>query len=219
MAHIYDQGSLFELRTPMSMARFEEFVEYLRRFDIYLSEFHPDGLVEEALRQQIRQHGISSILARVRIQESLMTPRQDSDQIADLLSQMIGDLGAVQTLELIDPYLLIAGRGQRDVHVARVVRILSSSLGQISLLRIIHDPRHVDPAIQEMLASQLDHVAPGLTLDFVGSRDFHDRFVIADRRRGLVVGCSLNGLGSKYALFDMLSHEDAEHLGAVLSAL
>jgi hypothetical protein len=38
--------------------------------------------------------------------------------------------------------------------------------------------------------------------------DFHDRFWIADKAKGLFVGTSLNGIGKKYALVDVMRDED-----------
>lgn len=40
------------------------------------------------------------------------------------------------------------------------------------------------------------------------SNDFHDRFWIADHARGIVVGTSLNQIGSKIFLVDELSKRD-----------
>lgn len=40
------------------------------------------------------------------------------------------------------------------------------------------------------------------------SKNFHDRFWIADRERGLIIGSSLNKIGSKIFLIDRLSEAD-----------
>jgi hypothetical protein len=50
----------------------------------------------------------------------------------------------------------------------------------------------------------------------VRSRSFHDRFWIADRSRGTILGASLNKIGSRIFFIDALSDQD---VGAVLSEL
>lgn len=44
----------------------------------------------------------------------------------------------------------------------------------------------------------------------VESNDFHDRFWIADRARGLVIGTSLNKIGSRIFFVDQLSGSDVK---------
>lgn len=51
------------------------------------------------------------------------------------------------------------------------------------------------------------------------SDDFHDRFWIADRARGVVVGASLDGLGSKLFFIDELKRSDASSIMEELAIL
>lgn len=40
------------------------------------------------------------------------------------------------------------------------------------------------------------------------NRDFHDRFWIADRKKGFYTGTSLNGIGKRISLINLLSTND-----------
>ena len=42
------------------------------------------------------------------------------------------------------------------------------------------------------------------------SYDFHDRFWIADRKKGFYTGTSINGIGKRISLINLLSEEDVE---------
>ena len=50
--------------------------------------------------------------------------------------------------------------------------------------------------------------ARDLDIRIIESNDFHDRFWIADRERGLIIGTSLNQIGTRKFFVDELSQSD-----------
>lgn len=70
--------------------------------------------------------------------------------------------------------------------------------------------------VEAATREHLDSLKPGVSLVVHKSEDFHDRFWIVDKSRGVVVGASLNGLGSRLFLIDELKGAD---VAAILQEL
>ena len=66
------------------------------------------------------------------------------------------------------------------------------------------------------LRRQLGRTEREIKLVLRTSENFHDRFWIADRSRGLFVGTSPNGIGKRYALADYM---DADDVKTIVDAL
>lgn len=56
------------------------------------------------------------------------------------------------------------------------------------------------------------------SIDILFSDDFHDRFWISKKKKGFVVGTSLNGIGNKICLIDMLDESDVNELLKLLNS-
>lgn len=48
------------------------------------------------------------------------------------------------------------------------------------------------------------------------TKDFHDRFWIADNKKGFVLGTSLNGVGKKYYYIDYLDNDDVSEIVSIV---
>lgn len=48
------------------------------------------------------------------------------------------------------------------------------------------------------------------------TKDFHDRFWIADNKKGFVLGTSLNGVGKKYCHIDYLDNDDVSEIVSIV---
>ena len=48
------------------------------------------------------------------------------------------------------------------------------------------------------------------------TKDFHDRFWIADNKKGFVLGTSLNGVGKKYCYIDYLDNDDVSEIVSIV---
>lgn len=68
--------------------------------------------------------------------------------------------------------------------------------------------RNVHAGVQQAVEAAIIAVEPSSEVRVVHSSDFHDRFWIADRKRGVIVGTSLNKIGRKVFFVDALSTSD-----------
>ena len=60
---------------------------------------------------------------------------------------------------------------------------------------------------------------PELSVVCKTTKEFHDRFWIIDRTKGLFIGTSLNGIGKRYALVDIIRDNDTKDLMNALMKL
>jgi hypothetical protein len=80
-------------------------------------------------------------------------------------------------------------------------------------------PSQNDDTVRTAVLDQLHARGQDLDITVVESHDFHDRFWIADRARGLVVGTSLNKIGSRIFFVDELSESDVAAVLAEVDAI
>jgi hypothetical protein len=76
-----------------------------------------------------------------------------------------------------------------------------------------------DQSVLEAVEHTLMDAHPALNMTVVQSSDFHDRFWVADRTRGTVLGTSLNKIGNKVFFIDALSDSDVAAIMAELEDL
>lgn len=170
----------------------------LRRADYSLEEIQ-QRLVEEGptafLKMTWLQHDISPI----------EPPKTAEQRMSDRMTK----LGPVDDLIITDPYLFTSSR-KRDSHdyAASVVRMIAPALVKGLRLTAIVSPLQNDDTVRTAVLDQLHARDQDLDITVVESHDFHDRFWIADRVRGLIVGTSLNKIGSRIFFVDELSKSD-----------
>lgn len=85
---------------------------------------------------------------------------------------------------------------------------MSPALRKGQHITAIVSPSGTDAKVRAAVEAELHSRAQDLTISVVESEDFHDRFWIADRARGLIVGTSLNKIGSRIFFVDELSDSD-----------
>jgi len=68
------------------------------------------------------------------------------------------------------------------------------------------------------LGSALPKIGFGGDVSFDRVRDIHDRMLIVDDDRGLIMGSSFNSVGKQYFLLGYLRGRDGAVLGALLAA-
>jgi hypothetical protein len=75
-------------------------------------------------------------------------------------------------------------------------------------LLFVADKKVSCPAVQDEVTMALTAAVPNLKIRTTHSGDFHDRFWIADRTRGVILGTSLNKIGSKIFFIDRPTSSD-----------
>lgn len=117
-------------------------------------------------------------------------------------------------LTIVDPYFF-SGDPSRATEIAEDFK-LTARVKQKSLnaVHVVRNDRHDEKAVLRAIKKVISAARIPLTLSSTG--ELHDRVWIADRTRAVVVGTSLNGLGSRAAF--ILSLPDAD-LHAILEFL
>jgi len=172
-------------------------------------------LIEAEAKRLIAEKGVSYIWQMVHFEEALLSKAADLPPIVALLKRMLGKLAPRQEFVVVDQYLL--PRNRPSDYPETLAALLGSLAHDIRELVLITNDRY-DPALLADLKARLAASGPTCRLVHRTSNDFHDRFWIADRQRGLVVGTSLNGVGLRYALADYIAAGDVLEIVDALTA-
>lgn len=178
--------------------------------------FRDAGYSLEEVQTRLREEGPSAFLKIVRLREDI-SPQAPTPTIEQFLSERLARLAPMSELIITDPYLFTSTRRRdADVYAASVTALVSPLLNDRVALTVVVDPAASNADVQEAIRLALTDVQPTLAIRVVHSSDFHDRFWIADRTRGIILGSSLNKIGGKVFFVDSLSDRD---VAAVVSEL
>lgn len=95
-----------------------------------------------------------------------------------------------------------------DEYSKHLTALIAPILQQGADLKLVVN-KQANREVERKVCAGLRDRVPDVTTHVYRSDDFHDRFWVADRSRGVVVGASLNGLGGKLFLVDSLKPSDA----------
>ncbi len=179
----------------------------------------------EKCQKMIREDGVSSVMSSMRIQEEVMPKVADSRRrflIVDMLRSKLLNLAPQQELIIVDNYIFpprgFGDNNSKIEYIGVFEDIFQPIVRQIKSL-IFVTKRNFNHALYSECKTLLLNLNPNLSVVCNVTEDFHDRFWIVDRRDGLFVGTSLNGIGRKYALVDTIRKEDTEEIVKTLEAL
>ena len=162
------------------------------------------------IQDTLRTVGPSAFLRQVLVAEDI-SPKAPPLEAARFISARLARLEPQAELLITDPYMLTKTREKdaeqyaQDAH-ALIAPLLSSAV----MLRLVVSEANTSEAVRDALLEKLRSGNPELRVDVVESDDFHDRFWIADRARGIVMGTSLNRIGRRIFLIDALSDTDVK---------
>lgn len=204
----------FELRpypTYLDLMRINEFVNELG----YTLPFSTKQFSLEDVQHKLSTEGPQAFLRYVRLQEDI-SPKAPFKGAVAFVAERLGALAPARELMVTDPYLFppspkLGAHG----HSQHLAALIAPILEQGADLKLAVNTR-ANSEIERKFCLALEELVPGVTIHIYRSDDFHDRFWIADRSRGVVVGASLNGLGGKLFLVDSLKTSD---VAAIVEAL
>nr|WP_183514732.1 MULTISPECIES: hypothetical protein [Brucella/Ochrobactrum group] len=130
--------------------------------------------------------------------------------LIDTIRYKLYQLDAKHSLTIVDPFLF--PNGADPDYESDLFHLLAPCLQKCSQLTIVAGPKTHTPFrvhIENWIRSQS---SINLTVKLVD--EFHDRYLIADDKRGLFLGTSLNGVGKKYALVDFFQDQDGRQYRA-----
>jgi hypothetical protein len=169
----------------------------------------------------VSRHGISSLLSREPLFEALVQRGGAvTSAIATLLNGFLTALGAPTELVIVDGYFFSPGPpAEMAAYPSFVVQVLQPVLTTLTTLTVVTLPNKADAGLLAAVTAALAVAAPSLTVRHKKSSAFHDRFWIdPNTAQGFITGTSLNGLGKRYALVDLLQPTDAGDVVAALRA-
>lgn len=196
--------------TYSDLMRIANFAETLG----YATKIRDLGYTLEEVQNRLRDDGPSAFLRLKRIQEDV-SPKAPAKQAIQYVAERLDRLAPQDELIITDPYLFSSSaRKDIEAYSQSVADLIAPLLANGAKLIAIVDKdtshREVRDAVLDRLAAARDDTE----IRVVESKDFHDRFWIADRCRGVIMGTSLYKIGRKIFFMDTLSESD---IAAVLA--
>lgn len=177
--------------TYSDLMRIASFAETLG----YDTKIRDLGYTLEEVQKRLREDGPSAFLRLKRIQEDV-SPKAPAKQAIQYVAERLDRLAPQHELLITDPYLF-SSSARKDIEaysqsVADLIApLLANSAKLIAIVDKDASHREVRDAVLDRLAAARDVT----DIRVVESKDFHDRFWIADRCRGVIMGTSLYKIG------------------------
>lgn len=163
----------------------------------------------EDVQDILRAEGPSSFLRLVRVQEDI-SPKAPPQTVDQWMARRLARLAPTNDLLIIDPYLLPERPyPNAEEYGQRVADLVAPLLGEAAKVTAVVNNR-MNATVESVLSAAIAGVRPNATITTIRSEDFHDRFWIADRSRGVILGSSLNKIGTKIFFMDGLSEADVK---------
>jgi hypothetical protein len=172
-------------------------------------------VVEQEVKRLIVEKGVSYVWNLIHLMEAIMPPTTDVPALVTVLQGMLRRLEPTAEFVVVDPYLLPTNPPSAYLGTLKVV--LEPIVRAVESLTLVTGDRFGEQLVRA-LGTWVLTANPSCRLTHRTSNDFHDRFWIADRERGLFVGTSLNGIGVRYALADYMQPDDVKKIVAALNA-
>lgn len=162
----------------------------------------------EEIQARLVEEGPSAFLDTTWLQEDI-SPKEAPATAEQRMAERMRKLAPTVGLVITDPYLFTRSRVKDSkVYAASLGTMMGPALVKGLEITAVVKPSENDPKVRAAVEAELRGREPGLRLSVVESEDFHDRFWIADRARGLIVGASLNKIGRRIFFVDELSDTD-----------
>lgn len=213
--HIIDYAEArFEIRPYPTYGHMMQIDALVRRLG-YKFPFSRKQYSLEDVQEMLRSEGPSAFLKYSRLQEDI-SPKAPFKDAKTLVEQRLQRLGPTRDLVIIDPYLF-PGNPQLgvDEYTDFLTSLISSLLEPDAVVKCVVNAR-TDATVVRLTRTKLEAKVPGVSLEKHQTDEFHDRFWIADRNRGTVVGTSFNGLGGKLFFIDALKPGDVASISEEL---
>ena len=122
--------------------------------------------------------------------------------------KFIEKLGEAKNIIIIDPYFYASSNNSAISIFIEALSLISSNLEAI---HFVTNGRNNDS--KSLIHNGVRSIKNSIAINDIVTDKFHDRFWInPEGRKGIVVGTSLNGIGRKIALIDVLNENDVEEI-------
>ncbi|MBM3141838.1 MAG: hypothetical protein FJ005_02150 [Chloroflexi bacterium] len=176
-----------------------------RGIEVYILDV--DTYCLEMCHKLIMEKGPRYILSLERLQEAVLPKMGSIDLHIKVLSNYLQVLSPSKDLTIVDQYFFSVKPSDREEYLGTFREIFGLVIPKVAMVRFITKPDH-DRALYKDIKSVLIDLNPEINVVHKMTKDFHDRYWIADEVKSLFIGTSLNGIGKKYALADFMEAED-----------
>lgn len=146
----------------------------------------------------------------VLLEEVIWKNMKDEEKVKKF-TEYIAKIGGVKgDLLIIDPYLFC--KNSKDDYKKLLQNILIQS--QCRSLKIITDKSNYDESFFRETEKVINK-----SIQLIDTRDFHDRFWIANECKGFISGTSLNGVGKKYSSINIMDEEDVKDIIKIVNSI
>ncbi len=152
---------------------------------------------ELLLSHYVQQNGLSYIT------EDVLWKNMTDEEKARKFSAYFEKISSAgKELIIVDPYLF---KDESDDYCNLLTLVINNSKAQSVI--IITEQKNYRQSSYDKITNNLN-----TTVTIKYNNDFHDRFWIADRRKGFYTGTSFNGVGKRIALINLLSPDDVTEI-------
>lgn len=137
------------------------------------------------------------------VEEEVMWKNMTDDEKADVFSRNLNKIGSNNSeLIIVDPYLFTTDALDYCNLLSKIIQKSNSKA-----VIVITDKCHCKNSSLQIVTNNVE-----ASIDLKFSSDFHDRFWIANRTKGICSGTSLNGVGKRISLINEMADEDVKEV-------
>jgi len=184
-------------------------IELGKELEVEIGKEDEGALCLVKCQDLIKKLGPTALMQMVPLQEKLVQPTPNKSVIVANIQSMLDKLKPSQELVIIDGYIF--PQKHDPDYADTVVDVLENVVKGLSKLIFITS-RKYDVLLYQDIQNRLKQQNQNIVVDICFTDDFHDRFWIADRKKGMSVGTSLNRIGKKYFLVDYLEDQDVQDI-------
>lgn len=133
------------------------------------------------------------------VEEKVMWKNMTDDEKSDVFSR---ELKSIETenneLIIVDPYLFSSDDMEYCNLLANIIK-----KSKAKSVIVITDERHYKDSSLDAVKNEIS-----IPIEVKFSADFHDRFWISNRKKGFCTGTSLNGVGKRISLINVIENDD-----------
>lgn len=157
---------------------------------------------EEKIKQVLKNIENSNSI----LQEEVLLKNITNEEKLNCFSSFFSKIEAEEKeLIITDPYLFKESKNKKedDEYCNILAKIIMKA--KAKSIRVITNYRNYNNDIHKKIENKLTQ-----DIKIIWNDDFHDRFWIADRKKGFYTGTSINGLGKRITLINLLSKDEVK---------